>query len=116
MIFLSNVSGDINGFISFEESQANSNTETAEARVQVDKLLDGTTYVKLHGQSDGDRQLQISSKKTQPESVCDNVQRLFRLNTKFLLSTRHGFYLGVLKRISTNQGRVLFTFIPEQKF
>ena len=116
MIFLTTVFADSAGLVYFEESKANSNTNTLTARVQQDKLLDGTTYVKLHGHSEGDRGIEVESKRTQPEELCANLERLFRLDTKFLLSLRSGFYLGVISRLSTNQGRVIFTFIPEQRF
>ena len=114
MIFLAPVFADVNGLVKFQEN-GESEIEAAAMRVQTDKLLNGGTYVQFRGFSDGDRRIQIISNEAQSSSVCQNIWRLVRLSTKFLLSTRDGFYTGVIASLRTDKGIVSFTFIPEEK-
>ena len=116
MIWLATVFGDPDGLIAFEEDIVDSRINAGTARIQQDKLLDGTSYVRSHGTEAGDRRLEIVSKKNHTREQAENFWRLFSLNTKFLLSAGGRFYLGILSELDTDNGLFRFTFIPEQQF
>lgn len=115
MILLSSAQADSNGFIAFKHDPANSVIERASARIQVDKLLDGTTYVKHHAISAGDRVIEIMSKRPYSREVTENINRLYRLNNRFLLSVLGEFFVGIISFLDTDKGFITFKFIPESK-
>lgn len=116
MIHIHTTVYDSQGYFSMEEDKRNSSFQKASARIQRDKLLDTTTYLKNHGYSEGDRTFTIISKNRLSRSQAALLWYLFKNHATVLLSCSEGFYSGSIASVDTDKGRAEFTFIPGTKY
>jgi hypothetical protein len=107
---------DDQGYFRMEEDPKNSQYQLASARIQRDKLLDGSTYLKNHGYSEGDRTFKFISKRYLGRMKVDQLWYIFKNYTSVLLSCPEGFYSGSISALSTDKGKVEITFIPDIQF
>lgn len=116
MIHIQTVIADSQGYFATEESKTDSVFQKSTARVQRDKLLDGTTYLKKHAYSVGDRTFTIVSRHYLSKAEIAVIWNIHINHTKTLLSCVDGFFEGVIESVRTDQGKAEIVFIPEFKY
>lgn len=104
------------GYFFMEENKSESVFQNSQARVQRDKLLDNTTYVKKHGYSVGDRTFTIISDKFLSKEKVEELWRIHTTHLDVFLSCHDGFFLGVIESIRTDRGKIEISFIPYEKY
>jgi len=107
---------DSQGYFSMEENRAESILQKASVRLQRDKLLDGSTFLKNHGYAEGDRDFTFISKNTIENAQVAVLWYIVKNHAQVMLSCREGLYLGVIERLSTDRGKIEFKFVPDTKY
>jgi hypothetical protein len=99
MISISTIEYDVNGSVSFDSYQ---DFKDNKARVNRQKVLDGTAYISHRGVSDGDRTLNVSEKITEAQAAI--VWYMFKTYTFLHIATADGFFLGVIESLKIDNG------------
>jgi len=106
MISISTTIFDCNGSVVFDDS---ADIRENVARVSRIKTLDGGVVINNSGFSDGDMTVGISSKIS--EVKAKDLWHIFKNYTSINFSTEHGFFLGSIKTLKINNGRITMSIL-----
>jgi hypothetical protein len=107
MICISKLTQDINGSILFEEA-ADSKTSVYRARVRKTATLDGGVFIDHQGYAPGDNTIEISARVTEAQETA--LVSILQNETFVNISTRGGFFKGVISSLRAFNGEIKMTF------
>ncbi len=100
--------------ITIEEDIADSDFSSPDARVQRDKLLDGTAFVAHYGVCHGDRTFTVYA-ATITEDHVETIRTMHETESEHFIGTPEGVFVGVLERFGWKRGRFSFRFLPRER-
>jgi hypothetical protein len=111
MISITKITQATNPIIVIREG-AGSKIKDAAARVSRTATLNGGAIIDHQGYSDGDRTFQITALIDQ--SVENTLWNLLKTQTFVNISTRDGFFYGVISFMSVNYGKLKMTLLAKE--
>jgi hypothetical protein len=107
MICISKLTQDVDGSVLFEEN-VDSKTPIYRARVRKTATLDGGVFIDHQGYAPGDNTFEITARVTKAQETA--LVSIFQNETFVNISTRDGFFKGVISSLRAFNGEIKMAF------
>ena len=112
MISISTITADTSGNVILKQD-INSDIGSKTARVTRTATLDGGVYINHSGYTDGDRTLRIRGKVNLIQAAI--LASIFENYTSSFIAFKDGIFLGAISDLTTENGKLMMTFLIKQK-
>lgn len=106
MIGISKLTQDVDGAVIFQE-KVTQKPPTFTARVNRTATLDGGVVIDHQGYTPGDTILEITAEVSEAQETI--LESIFQEETFIHISTKYGFFKGVISALSASNGKIKLT-------